>query len=167
MEISKGAAAWGQVAVAALLLALGLILVVFTFLQGAGAEKDVGVPSGAMDFLKWSSGVSIALSAMSFSFFRTLDGAETKAFQGIVRAAGGRFVFAAIWFVIALAVGQGATLLAELPGASSESPLDQLVLPVVMLACAFLALSNVLGALRRLVQVVITVAGADDPNPMG
>ncbi|WP_189103385.1 hypothetical protein [Deinococcus knuensis] len=157
---------WGRVVMLVISGAVGLIFVSFTLLQAGGFKELVGVPSGAMDFLKWALASAITFAGISFSFFRTLDDPAAKSFQAGVRAAGSRFVVAAAFFLASLGIGQATILFDEVPGAASEPSIDQVWLPVLMSILTLIALINAVGALNRLMQIVVTLASVDDPNPM-
>ncbi len=67
----------------------------------------------------------------------------------------------------ALAVGAGARLLARVPGASTDAPVDQVVLTSVMLTFAAAGIWQALFAIQTLAGIVLTIVSADDPaEPM-
>ncbi|GGS37960.1 hypothetical protein GCM10008961_31860 [Deinococcus knuensis] len=73
---------------------------------------------------------------------------------------------AAAFFLASLGIGQATILFDEVPGAASEPSIDQVWLPVLMSILTLIALINAVGALNRLMQIVVTLASVDDPNPM-
>lgn len=92
---------------------IGLIAMLYIFLQAAGLESGVGIPKGLTDVLKWMTVASFGLASVCFSFYRTFD--KEEELQLKVRGAGSRLLLSSVLMLIVLAIAVATEVFARLP----------------------------------------------------